>query len=193
METKTLCFATNNAHKLEEVKSMLPPEIKLVSLKEIGCFEELPENQRTIEGNAIEKARYVFEKYGIDCFADDSGLEVDFLDGAPGVDTAHYAGKERDANKNMDLLLTNLNSARNRKARFKTVFSLFWQGEMYEFSGVASGEIALEKAGENGFGYDPIFVPDGFTKTFAELGTEVKNQMSHRAKATRQLLDFILF
>jgi XTP/dITP diphosphohydrolase len=193
MEIKTLCFATNNSHKLEEVKSMLPEGIKLVSLKEISCFDELPENQKTIEGNAIEKARFVFEKFGIDCFADDSGLEVDALNGAPGVDTAHYAGPERDADKNMNLLLTNLKDSSNRKARFKTVFALFWQGEMYEFTGVVSGQIANEKKGEKGFGYDPIFIPDGFSESFAELGNEVKNRMSHRAMATRQLVDFILY
>jgi len=125
METKRLCFATNNAHKLDEVKSMLPNGITLVSLKEIGCLDDLPENQKTIEGNAIEKARYVFEKFGIDCFADDSGLEVDALGGAPGVDTAHYAGPERDADKNIDLLLTNLSGKNDRTARFKSVFALF--------------------------------------------------------------------
>jgi len=171
---------------------MLPNGITLVSLKEIGCLDDLPENQKTIEGNAIEKARYVFEKFGIDCFADDSGLEVDALGGAPGVDTAHYAGPERDADKNMDLLLTNLSGKIDRKARFKTVFALFWQGELYEFTGLVSGQIAVKKKGENGFGYDPIFTPEGFSETFAELGSETKNKMSHRAMATKQLVDFIL-
>jgi len=193
METRTLCFATNNAHKLEEVKSLLPVEIKLLSLKEIGCFDELPENQNNIEGNAIEKARFIFEKYGIDCFADDSGLEVDALHGAPGVDTAHYAGPERDADKNMDLLLSKMQTKINRKAQFKTVFVLFWQGEMYEFTGLISGEIATEKKGKNGFGYDPVFIPNGYSETFAELGAEVKNKMSHRAMATKQLVDFLLY
>jgi len=192
MEIKTLCFATNNQHKLEEVKSMLPAGIKLVSLKDIACFDELPENQQTIEGNAIEKAKYLYDKFGIDCFADDSGLEIESLDGRPGVDTAHYAGPERDADKNMELVLKNLEEKANRKARFKTVFALFWQGEMYEFTGLVLGQIGFEKKGENGFGYDPIFIPDGFTQTFAELGSEVKNQMSHRAMATKQLVNFIL-
>jgi len=193
MEIKTLCFATNNQHKLEEVKLMLPDNIRLLSLKEIGFNGELPENQRTIEGNAIEKARFLFEKFNIDCFADDSGLEVDALNGLPGVDTAHYAGPERDQIKNMDLLLKNLEGKPNRSARFKTVFALFWQGEMYEFTGLVLGSIGFEKKGENGFGYDPIFIPDGFSETFAELGPEVKNKMSHRAMATRQLVDFMLF
>ena len=170
---------------------MLPERINLVSLKETGCIEALPENQNTIEGNAMEKARYIFEKYGIDCFADDSGLEVESLGGAPGVDTAHYAGAERSNENNMNLLLKNMDLKTNRKARFKTVFALFWQGELYTFTGLVSGEIAAIKKGQNGFGYDPIFIPDGYTETFAELGSEVKNKISHRAMATRQLVDFL--
>jgi XTP/dITP diphosphohydrolase len=172
---------------------LLPNSIQILSLEDIGCTEDIPETDTTIEGNAILKANYVSQKYGYDCFADDSGLEVDALNGAPGVDTAHYAGPERDADKNMNLLLTNLKDSSNRKARFKTVFALFWQGEMYEFTGVVSGQIANEKKGEKGFGYDPIFIPDGFSESFAELGNEVKNRMSHRAMATRQLVDFILY
>jgi len=191
MKKIRLCFATNNKHKLEEVKAILPEKFELVSLSEIECFEELPENQRTIEGNALEKARFVFEKYGVDCFADDTGLEVEELHGEPGVDTAHYAGPERDADKNMDLLLQNLAGKSNRKARFKTVFSLFWQGEMYNFEGIVPGEISLEKKGTLGFGYDPIFIPDGFSQSFAELGSEVKNRLSHRAAATKRLAEFL--
>jgi XTP/dITP diphosphohydrolase len=191
MEKIKLCFATNNSHKLDEVREMLPETFELVSLKDIGCFDELPENQRTIEGNALEKARFVFEKYRINCFADDTGLEVEALGGEPGVDTAHYAGPERNADKNMDLLLKNLESKTNRKARFKTVFSLFWEGEMYDFEGLVPGEIAKEKKGNLGFGYDPIFIPDGFSETFAELGSEIKNRLSHRAAATRLLVAFL--
>jgi XTP/dITP diphosphohydrolase len=170
---------------------MLPPQFEILSLQDIQCFEELPENQRTIEGNALEKARFIFDRYGIDCFADDTGLEVESLDGEPGVDTAHYAGPERDADKNMALLLANLEEKSNRNARFKTVFSLFWQGEMYHFEGIVPGQIGSEKKGDQGFGYDPIFIPDGFTQTFAELGTDIKNRLSHRAAATRQLAGFL--
>jgi XTP/dITP diphosphohydrolase len=185
-----ICFATRNAHKLEEVQSVLPEFIRLVSLDEIGCTEELPENQRTIEGNALEKARFVFEKYGVDCFADDTGLEIEALNGQPGVDTAHYAGPERSAEKNMALVLQKLQHSQNRKARFKTVFALYWEGEMYSFEGLVEGTIAPKPTGNQGFGYDPIFIPDGFSQTFAELGPEVKNRLSHRARATQALVNF---
>jgi len=191
MEKIRLCFATNNAHKLEEVQAMMPAHLEIISLKDIGCTEELPENQRTIEGNALEKAQFIFEKFGIDCFADDTGLEVDSLGGEPGVDTAHYAGPERDAQKNMDLLLKNLQGKANRNARFKTVFALFWQGEMYSFEGLVKGRISTEKKGDQGFGYDPIFIPEGFSESFAELGSEIKNRLSHRAAATKQLVAFL--
>ncbi len=191
MKTVQICFATNNTHKLEEVQAVLPAGIKILSLKDIGCSEELPETQRTIEGNALEKAAYVSGKYGINCFADDTGLEVMALDGEPGVDTAHYAGPERDAQKNMDLLMKNLEGKSDRSARFKTVFSLIWEGEMYSFEGVVRGKIALEKKGVEGFGYDPLFIPEGYEQTFAELGAEVKNKLSHRALASRQLASFL--
>lgn len=170
---------------------MMPAHLEIISLKDIGCTEELPENQRTIEGNALEKAQFIFEKFGIDCFADDTGLEVDSLGGEPGVDTAHYAGPERDAQKNMDLLLKNLQGKANRNARFKTVFALFWQGEMYSFEGLVKGRISTEKKGDQGFGYDPIFIPEGFSESFAELGSEIKNRLSHRAAATKQLVAFL--
>ena len=163
MEKIRICFATNNQHKLEEVRAILPEDIELLSLKDIGCLEELPENQQTIEGNALEKAAFVYQKFGIDCFADDTGLEVDSLSGAPGVDTAHYAGPERDAQKNMAQLLRNLGEADNRTARFRTVFCLFWQGEAYSFEGRVDGKIALEESGTGGFGYDPVFIPEGYT------------------------------
>lgn len=185
-----ICFATNNLHKLEEVRSMVPSGIDIQSLQEIGCHEELPETQRTIEGNAIQKAGFVWEKFGIDCFADDTGLEVGALNGAPGVDTAHYAGPDRDNQKNMHLLLDNLTGKTNRKAEFKTIIACIWQGELYSFEGVVQGTIALAQKGNQGFGYDPIFIPEGFTQTFAELGQETKNRLSHRALATLQLVSF---
>lgn len=191
MKSLEICFATNNAHKLEEVQSILPSGINILSLKDIACFEELPENQKTIEGNALEKAAFVSGKYGINCFADDTGLEVSALGGEPGADTAHYAGPGRDAEKNMDLLLKNLEGVADRSARFKTIFALNWQGEMYSFEGLIRGKIALEKKGETGFGYDPVFIPEGYEKTFAELGPEIKNKMSHRALASKQLAAFL--
>jgi XTP/dITP diphosphohydrolase len=190
MEKIRICFATNNAHKLEEVQAIMPPQFEIVSLKEIGCFSPLPENQRTIEGNALEKARYVYDQFGINCFADDTGLEVDALHGEPGVDTAHYAGPERSDQKNMALLLENLRGKTNRKARFKTVFALFWEGEMYSFEGVVDGRIAESPLGNQGFGYDPIFIPEGFDQTFAELGPDIKNRLSHRARASMALVNF---
>lgn len=190
MEKIRICFATNNAHKLEEVQAIMPPQFEIVSLKEIGCFSPLPENQRTIEGNALEKARHVFDQFGINCFADDTGLEVDALNGEPGVDTAHYAGPERSDQKNMALLLDNLKGKSNRKARFKTVFALFWEGEMYSFEGIVDGRIAESAKGNQGFGYDPIFIPEGFDQTFAELGPDIKNRLSHRARASMALVNF---
>jgi len=191
MEKIRICFATNNQHKLEEVRAILPQDIELLSLKDIGCLEELPENQQTIEGNALEKAAFVYQKFGIDCFADDTGLEVDSLSGAPGVDTAHYAGPERDAQKNMAHLLRNLEGAGNRTACFRTVFCLFWQGEAYSFEGRVDGKIAMEESGTGGFGYDPVFIPDGYTSTFADMGAEEKNRFSHRAEACRKLAGFL--
>ena len=190
MKKTRLCFATNNLHKLEEVRAILPDEIELLSLRDIGCTDELPENQRSLEGNALEKAAYVYRKFGIDCFADDTGLEAAALNGEPGVDTAHYAGPERDAAKNMQLLLKNLKGKTARNACFRTIFCLFWQGETYSFEGRVNGEISSEPKGSDGFGYDPVFIPEGYSQTFAELGAEVKNRFSHRAEACRQLAAF---
>jgi XTP/dITP diphosphohydrolase len=190
MQKTRLCFATNNPHKLEEVKAILPVEIELLSLQDIGCFDELPENQRSLEGNALEKATYVHQKFGIDCFADDTGLEAEALGAEPGVDTAHYAGPERDADKNMALLLENLDEKQNRKACFRTIFCLIWQGETYSFEGRVNGNISTQPKGQDGFGYDPVFIPEGYNKTFAELGPEIKNRFSHRAEACRQLAAF---
>jgi XTP/dITP diphosphohydrolase len=187
-----ICFASNNAHKLEEIQAVLPDSIELVPLREVLPGVDLPENQRTLEGNSLEKARYVFEKTGISCLADDSGLEVNALKGQPGVDTAHYAGPGRDSGANMALLLENLRQATDRRAAFRAVFTLFWEGEVYSFEGRVDGTIATEPRGEGGFGYDPVFIPEGFSETFAELGPEIKNRLSHRARATRQLAEFLL-
>lgn len=188
----TICFATNNLHKLEEARQVIPGEFKIRSLSEIGCTEDLPETQKTIEGNAIQKALFVKEKFGVDCFSDDTGLEVEALNGAPGVDTAHYAGPERSSEKNMALLLKNLEGQANRRASFKTIIACVWQGELYQFEGRVAGKIAMQPAGNEGFGYDPIFIPEGYDQTFAQLGAEVKNRLSHRAVALRQLVDFLI-
>lgn len=192
MKTK-LVFATNNLNKIKEVQSMLPNSIEIMSLESIGCLEDIPETANTIEGNAIQKANYVTEKYGYDCFADDTGLEVEALNGEPGVDSAHYAGQQRNAADNMDKLLKNLDNHSNRNAQFKTVIALNLKGKQYLFTGIAKGEIISEKKGEKGFGYDPIFQPDGFAETFAQLSMEQKGEISHRGKATKQLIDFLSY
>ncbi len=186
-----IVFATNNTHKIKEVQSMLPDGITLVSLESISCFEDIPETADTIEGNAIMKANYITEKYGYDCFADDTGLEVTALNGAPGVFSARYAGPQRDANDNMEVLLQNLEGSADRSAQFKTVIVLNLVGKQYLFTGIAAGAITTEKQGDQGFGYDPIFCPDGFSETFAQLTLVQKGQISHRGKATQQLLDFL--
>jgi len=186
-----IVFATNNLHKIQEVQSMLPDTITLVSLESISCFEDIPETAATIEGNAIMKANYVTEKYGYDCFADDTGLEVTALNGAPGVLSARYAGPQRDANDNMDLLMQSLAGNSDRTAQFKTVIALNLSGQQHLFTGIATGVITTEKLGNQGFGYDPIFRPDGFSETFAQLTLAQKGQISHRGKATQQLLDFL--
>ncbi|MDG1715352.1 non-canonical purine NTP diphosphatase [Lacinutrix sp.] len=185
-----LVFATNNANKLKEVQSLIPQHIKLLSLKDIGCFEDIPETQDTIEGNAIQKVEYVKTNYGYDCFADDTGLEVAALNNEPGVYSARYAGEQRDANDNMDLLLTNLKDKSNRKAQFKTVIALHLNGKLETFTGVCKGEITQEKKGNKGFGYDPIFKPTGHTKTFAEIDLKLKNEIGHRGKAVKQLIKY---
>lgn len=186
-----IVFASNNKNKIEEIQSMLPDSIQIVSLENIGCFEDIPETATTIEGNAILKANYITQKYGFDCFADDTGLEVDSLDGQPGVYSARYAGEHRNADDNMNKLLIELSDKPNRKAQFKTVIALNFQEKQYLFTGIVSGEITLEKKGINGFGYDPIFKPNGFENTFAELTLEIKNKISHRGKATKMLLEFL--
>jgi XTP/dITP diphosphohydrolase len=185
-----LVFASNNQNKIKEIQLLLPEQIQILSLEEIGCFEEIPETADTIEGNAILKANYVTEKYGYNCFADDTGLEVEALNGEPGVYSARYAGEQKDANDNMDKLLTNLKDKTNRKANFKTVICLNINGKQFLFTGIINGQIIKEKKGTNGFGYDPIFVAEGYVKTFAELTLEEKSVISHRGLAVKQLVDF---
>lgn len=186
-----IVFATNNPNKIKEVQALLPSHIKLVSLKEIGCTEDIPETQVTIEGNAIQKADYIKKHYGLDCFADDTGLEVTVLNGAPGVYSARYAGPQRNANDNMDLLLSELKSKDNRSARFKTVIAMHFQGNFLSFEGICKGEITKNKKGTDGFGYDPIFQPTAYKQTFAELSLDEKNRIGHRGKAVSKLVDYL--
>ena len=187
-----IVFASSNVNKIFEIQSMLPSEIKILSLESIGCLENIPETTATIEGNAIQKANYISEKYGYDCFADDTGLEVTALHGEPSAFSARYAGEQRNANDNMNKLLENLENQTNRTARFKTVICLNLNGHQHLFEGIVNGKIRTEKFGKGGFGYDPIFEPMGFDKTFAELPLEVKNEISHRGIATQKLIDFLL-
>jgi XTP/dITP diphosphohydrolase len=186
-----LCFATNNKHKIEEVRAHLGSDFQLLSLKEIGCKEELPEEQPTLEGNSFQKAEYVYKKFGISCFADDTGLEVAELHGAPGVYSARYAGDQRSAEANMQLLLKNLAGSQNRKARFRTVITLITPEFSKQFEGIVTGQIINEHKGSGGFGYDPIFLPDGYSKTLAEMSMEEKNAISHRARAVTKLVEFL--
>ena len=184
-----LVFASNNKNKIQEIQALVPSTIQIVSLEEIGCTEDIPETADTIEGNAILKANYVSKKYGYDCFADDTGLEVEALNGAPGVYSARYAGEQKDANDNMDKLLSELKDKLNRKANFKTVIALNLNGKQNLFTGIINGKIIEEKIGTNGFGYDPIFVADRYEKTFAELTMEEKSTISHRGIAVKQLIE----
>jgi len=170
---------------------MLPDSITILSLESIGCFEEIPETSDTIEGNAILKANYVTQKYGFDCFADDTGLEVESLEGEPGVYSARYAGEQRNADDNMNKLLLKLSHKANKNARFTTVIALNLNGKQYLFTGIATGEIINEKIGIEGFGYDPIFKPTGYNETFAQLSLGIKNEISHRGKATQKLIEFL--
>ena len=184
-------FATNNAHKLEEVTAILGNRIELLSLKDIHCHVDIPETADTLEGNALLKAQYIFENYQMDCFADDTGLEVEALNGEPGVYSARYAGDGHNAEANMLKLLHNMEGIENRKAQFRTAISLILDGKEYLFEGVIKGEIIKEKRGNSGFGYDPIFKPEGYERTFAELGNDVKNKISHRALAVQKLCEFL--
>ena len=186
-----IVFATNNANKIKEIQSLLPSTIEIISLESIGCHEEIPETADTIEGNSILKANYVTQKYGYDCFADDTGLEVEVLNNEPGVYSARYAGPQCLAEDNMKLLLKNLENKENRKAQFKTVITLNIKGEQLLFTGIAKGEITQNKSGNQGFGYDPIFRPENFQETFAEMSSELKNKISHRGKATQLLISYL--
>lgn len=189
---KRLVFASHNAHKVAEVAAILGEEVEIVGLREIGCETDIPETSDTIEGNALQKARYVQEHYGIDCFADDTGLEVEALGGAPGVRSARYGGGGgHDSEANMRRLLKELEGEEHRDARFRTAIVLISGGEIHLFEGIVKGRILREKRGSAGFGYDPLFVPDGFEETFAELGDDVKNRISHRAKAVQLLANFL--
>ena len=188
---KKLVVATNNAHKLEEIAAILGNEMELLSLKDIQCHADIPETADTLEGNARQKALYIYENYGMDCFADDTGLEVEALDGAPGVFSARYAGDGHDSEANMQKLLHELEDKENRKAQFRTAICLILEGKEYLFEGIVKGEIIKEKRGGAGFGYDPIFVPEGYDLTFAELGNDIKNTISHRARAVEKLCTFL--
>ena len=198
-----IIFATNNQHKLEEIRSILGDKFEVVSLHEIGCDEDIPETGKTLEENALQKAQYVYDHYHVSCFADDTGLEVDALNGAPGVYSARYAGGEgHDSEANMAKLLRELGNNNNRKARFRTVIALIEKKDVCpcgctsikkvsQFEGIVEGEIIREKRGGEGFGYDPIFQPEGYDKTFAELGVDIKNTISHRARATQKLAEYL--
>lgn len=186
-----LIFATNNAHKLEEVQAIVGDKFTIKSLSDIGCYDDIPETGETFQENARQKTDYLFAKYQLNCFGDDSGLEIDALDGAPGVYSARYSGS-RDMEKNINLVLERLKGKNHRTARFKTVISLFLNGQQHYFEGTIEGRIIAERRGEKGFGYDPIFVPQGYEQTFAEMSAEEKNTISHRAIAVQKLADFLL-
>lgn len=188
---KRLCFATNNRHKVAEVSQMLEGKFELLTLQDIGCHEELAEDQETLEGNSRQKAAYVWQHYQVSCFADDTGLEVEALKGAPGVYSARYAGPQRSDSDNIQLLLQNLAPHQNRKARFRTSITLILEGQQHQFEGIVEGTITKAWKGNKGFGYDPVFVPNGHDRSFAEMTSEEKNAISHRGRAVRQLVAFL--
>ena len=189
---KKLVFATNNAHKLDEIRAILGEKVDVLSLKDIHCEADIPETADTLEGNAALKAEYIYQHYGLDCFADDTGLEVEALNGAPGVYSARYAGGEgHDSEANMKKLLAELEGKDNRKAQFRTAICLIEGGQSHLFEGIVKGEIIREKRGASGFGYDPVFMPEGYTETFAEMGAEEKNKISHRARAVQHLCEYL--
>ena len=186
-----LVFATNNEHKLQEVRDIIGSGVEILSLSDINCNDDIPETADTLDGNALIKARYIYEKYNVNCFADDTGLEVDALDGAPGVYSARYAGDGHDSEANMRKLLENLTGKNNRDAQFRTVIALIIDGEEKLFNGIVKGKITEEKRGNSGFGYDPIFVPEGYSESFAQMDSSTKNSISHRYRATKQLSDYL--
>ena len=188
---KKFVFATNNAHKLEEVKAIVGAKIEILSLKDISCQADIPETADTLEGNALLKARFIYETYHLDCFADDTGLEVEALNGAPGVYSARYAGDAHNSEANMRKLLQELEGVENRRARFRTAFALILNGKEHLFEGIVNGHITPVRHGTSGFGYDPVFVPDGYTQTFAEMGDALKNKISHRAIGAQKLCRFL--
>lgn len=187
-----LYFATNNIHKLKEVQEVVGDSFQIESMRSLGINEDIPEDQQTLEGNALQKARFLYDRIGESCFADDTGLEVDALNGAPGVYSARYAGEAKNSLDNMTLLLKNMSGIQHRKARFRTVIALILDGKEYLFEGVVKGTIAEEPRGTAGFGYDPLFVPDGYSTTFAEMDSEAKNAISHRGRAVEKLAAFLL-
>lgn len=186
-----LCFASNNEHKLTEIRQIIGQQFELLSLADIGCHEELPEEQDTLEANSRQKAMYVWDNFGINCFADDTGLEVFALNGEPGVYSARYAGLQRNSQDNIHLLLQNLHSQTDRRAQFRTSITLILEGKEHQFDGIVTGYISEVPTGEKGFGYDPIFIPDGYQETFAQLPAEIKNKISHRGKAMEKLANFL--
>jgi len=186
-----IIFASNNKNKVQEIQNQVPKSIQIVTLDEIGCTEDIAEIGTTLEENAIIKANYITEKYGLPCFADDTGLEIDALNGEPGVYSARYAGEDKNADKNMDLVLEKLSNSTNRKAQFKTVIALNINNEQHLFTGIVEGEVRNKKTGTQGFGYDPIFEPENLGKTFAEMSLEEKNKLSHRGRAVEQLINFL--
>ena len=190
---KKLVFATNNAHKLEEIRAILGDKVEILSLNDINCHADIPETADTLQGNAALKAQYIYENYGLDCFADDTGLEVEALNGAPGIYSARYAdGEGHDSEANMKKLLSEMQDKENRKARFRTVICLIEDGKEHFFEGIVNGSIIRERKGGTGFGYDPIFMPDGYSETFAEMGNDEKNKISHRARAVQELCEYLL-
>lgn len=186
-----ICFATNNRNKVEEINKLLGDKYEVLSLEDIGCQDELPETKDTLEGNSLQKARYVYEKFQVNCFADDTGLEVEALGGEPGVYSAMYAGPQRNNEDNIRLLLKNLEGKSNRRARFRTVISLIIDGKTEQLEGIVEGRIISEMKGEKGFGYDPVFVPDGYSVTFAQMSMDEKNKISHRGHAIRKLVKYL--
>nr|WP_321353698.1 non-canonical purine NTP diphosphatase [uncultured Draconibacterium sp.] len=186
-----LVFATNNKHKLEELQAILGNHFTLLSLKDIECFDEIPEEQPTLEGNASQKAYYIYDKFGMNCFADDTGLEIEALNGEPGVFSARYAGEDKNSEANMQKVLEKLAKINDRNARFRTVISLVIDGEEEQFEGIVNGEILTKKRGDSGFGYDPIFKPEGLDQSFAEMGLEDKSKISHRGRAVQKLVDYL--
>jgi XTP/dITP diphosphohydrolase len=186
-----LIFGTQNPNKVAEIQQLVPDSIRVRSLADIGLFDDIPEEQNTLEGNAIQKSQYVFDRFKCNVFSDDTGLEVDVLNGEPGVFSARYAGPQKNSEDNMNKLLLSLKNETNRNARFRTVIALFWNQKLHLFEGIVNGEIAKERRGSKGFGYDPIFIPNGYNQSFAEMPSVEKNKISHRGNAAKQLISFL--